>query len=85
MLNLMHEVNSFSPVITTERNFKADHLFYGEDVVASAIEEDKQLAGFLSVVEEQGRGKGEGNTSGTGKIPFRRTCRQRVPTQKSKT
>jgi len=54
---LMHEVNSFSPVITTERNFKADHLFYGEDVIASAIGEDKQLAGFLSVVEKRGAGR----------------------------
>jgi microcystin degradation protein MlrC len=52
----MHEVNSFSPVITTELNFKADHLIFGEDVPASAIEEDKQLAGFLSAVEKSGRG-----------------------------
>ena len=54
---LMHEVNSFSPVITTEVNFKADHLFYGEDVPASAIEEGKQLAGFLSAVEKTGKGR----------------------------
>ncbi|MDX9727743.1 MAG: M81 family metallopeptidase, partial [Bacteroidales bacterium] len=53
----MHEVNSFSPVTTAEVNFKADHLFYGEDVPASAIEEDKQLAGFLSAVEKSGRGR----------------------------
>ncbi len=53
----MHEVNSFSPVITTEVNFKADHLFYGDDVLASAVEEDKQLAGFLSAVEKSGRGR----------------------------
>jgi len=52
----MHEVNSFSPVITTERDFKADHLFYGEDVLKSAIEEDKQLAGFLEAVDEVGKG-----------------------------
>jgi len=52
----MHEVNSFSPVITTERDFRADHLFYGEDVIQSAIEEDKQLAGFLEAVEEVGKG-----------------------------
>lgn len=52
----MHEVNSFSPVITTERDFKADHLFYGEDVLNSAIEEDKQLAGFLEAVDEVGKG-----------------------------
>jgi microcystin degradation protein MlrC len=54
---LMHEVNSFSPVITTEVNFRADHLFFGEDVLASALEEDKQLAGFLAAVENTGRGK----------------------------
>lgn len=53
----MHEVNSFSPELTTEVNFKADHLFYGEDVPASAIAEDKQLAGFLSAVEKSGRGR----------------------------
>jgi microcystin degradation protein MlrC len=53
----MHEVNSFSPVLTTEVNFKADHLFFGDDVLASAVEEDKQLAGFLSAVEKSGRGR----------------------------
>lgn len=53
----MHEVNSFSPVITTEVNFKADHLFYGDEVLVSAVEEDKQLAGFLSAVEKSGRGR----------------------------
>src|SRR5665648_132479 len=52
----MHEVNSFSPVITTERDFRADHLFYGEDVVKSAVEEDKQLAGFLDAVKKVGEG-----------------------------
>ncbi len=52
----MHEVNSFSPVITTERDFRADHLFYGEDVLKSAIEEDKQLAGFLEAVDKVGKG-----------------------------
>jgi microcystin degradation protein MlrC len=53
----MHEVNSFSPIITTEINFRADHLFYGDDVIAPAIEEDKQLAGFLEAVEKSGRGR----------------------------
>lgn len=53
----MHEVNSFSPVITTETDFKADHLFYGDDVIASALEEDKQLAGFLEAVEKSGGGR----------------------------
>ncbi|MBE0678862.1 MAG: M81 family metallopeptidase [Bacteroidales bacterium] len=53
----MHEVNSFSPVITTELNFMADHLYYGDDVIASAIKEDKQLAGFLEAVEKSGGGR----------------------------
>ena len=53
----MHEVNSFSPVITEEVNFKADHLFYGGVIPASAVEEDKQLAGFLSAVEKTGQGR----------------------------
>ncbi len=53
----MQEVNTFNPVYTMERNFKADHLFFGDEVPASAIEEDKQLAGFLSVVDEIGGGK----------------------------
>jgi microcystin degradation protein MlrC len=52
----MHEVNSFNPVITTERDFRADHLVYGEAVVASAIEEEKQLSGFLEAVEDMGNG-----------------------------
>lgn len=50
----MHEVNSFNPVITFERDFRADHLFFGNDVVASATEEGKQLAGFLQAVEDMG-------------------------------
>ncbi len=53
----MHEVNSFSPVITTELNFKADHLFLGGDVIASAMEEGKQLAGFLKAVDKTGGGR----------------------------
>lgn len=52
----MHEVNSFSPVITTERDFRADHLFYGEEARTSGLEEEKQLAGFLEVVEKLGKG-----------------------------
>lgn len=52
----MHEVNSFSPVITTERDFRADHLFFGEDVRESGIKEKKQLAGFLKAVDKIGKG-----------------------------
>lgn len=52
----MQEVNSFNPLITTERDFVADHLFFGEDVPASAMEEEKQLAGFLEAMEDMGKG-----------------------------
>jgi microcystin degradation protein MlrC len=55
----MQEVNSFNPVMTTERDFKADHLVYGSEVVQSALEEEKQLAGFLAAVEDMGNGKVE--------------------------
>jgi len=53
----MHEVNTFNPEITTERDYRADHLVFGDEVVASALEEEKQLAGFLSAVEDMGKGK----------------------------
>lgn len=52
----MQEVNSFNPVITAERDFRADHLFFGAAAAASAKEEEKQLAGFLTAVEELGNG-----------------------------
>ncbi len=52
----MHEVNSFSPVITTERDFRADRLFYGEHARESGVNEKKQLAGFLKAVDKIGKG-----------------------------
>ncbi|MBW6499068.1 MAG: M81 family metallopeptidase, partial [Bacteroidales bacterium] len=52
----MHEVNTFSPVITTERDFRADHLFYGEHARESGVNEKKQLAGFLKAVDKIGKG-----------------------------
>ncbi len=52
----MHEVNSFSPVLTTERDFRALALRFGADVAAAAPEEKTQLAGFLEAVEEVGGG-----------------------------
>lgn len=50
----MQEVNSFSPVLTTRRNFMADHLFFGEDVLESGRKENKQLAGFLKAIDRAG-------------------------------
>ena len=52
----MHEVNSFNPIITKERDFRADHLIYGTDVPESAKEEKKQLAGFLQAVKDMDKG-----------------------------
>lgn len=50
------EVNSFSPVLTTERDFRAGALRFGEEVALAAPEEKAQLAGFLEAVEKVGRG-----------------------------
>ncbi|MBN2699448.1 MAG: M81 family metallopeptidase [Bacteroidales bacterium] len=52
----MQEVNSFNPLLTTERDFRADHLFFGNEVVAVAEEDEMQLAGFLEAVEKMGGG-----------------------------
>ncbi|MCK7480968.1 MAG: M81 family metallopeptidase [Candidatus Moduliflexus flocculans] len=52
----MHEVNSFSPILTTERDFKAMALRYGAEVAAAAPEEKTQLGGFLKAVAESGGG-----------------------------
>jgi len=52
----MHEVNSFSPILTTERDFRAMALRYGAEVAAAAPGEKTQLAGFLKAVEKSGAG-----------------------------
>ncbi len=53
---LLQETNSFSPVLTTERDFRAESLLYGEDVAPYSRKEKKELAGFLAAVDELGRG-----------------------------
>lgn len=50
------EVNSFSPVLTTERDFRALALRFGDEVARAAPAEKAQLAGFLEAVEKVGRG-----------------------------
>ena len=50
------EVNSFSPVLTTERDFRALALRFGDEVALAAPAEKAQLAGFLEAVEKVGRG-----------------------------
>lgn len=52
----LQETNSFSPVPTTERDFQAESLIFGEDLVAYSREEHKELGGFLQAVDDLGGG-----------------------------
>jgi len=54
---VLTEVDCFSPITTTKRDFEADCLLYGEDIIAHGAKEKSQLAGFLKAVEEFGDGK----------------------------
>ncbi len=56
---LMQETNSFSPVLTTRREFEAAGLIYGEDIIAYCKEKEEkgQIAGFLDAVDEFGQGQ----------------------------
>lgn len=47
------EVNSFSPVPTTRRDFEAASLLYGDELIPFARKEGMELAGFLKAVDEQ--------------------------------
>ncbi|MBN1241733.1 MAG: M81 family metallopeptidase [Spirochaetales bacterium] len=53
------EVNSFSPVLTTERDFRAGALRYGAETAELAAAEKGQIAGFLESVKKVGRGRVE--------------------------
>jgi len=53
---MLTEVNSFSPVPTTRRDFEADALLYGNEIIAYSQKEKSQLQGFLKAVEEFGEG-----------------------------
>ncbi len=54
---MLTEVDCFSPITTTKRDFEADCLLYGYDVITQGAKEKSQLAGFLKAVEEFGDGK----------------------------
>lgn len=56
---LLHECNSFSPIITTENDFKACYFTCGRDVFRTAAKENHQLQGFLKAVEKHGKGNFE--------------------------
>ena len=52
----MQEVNTFNPLISTERDFRAGYLVFGDEVALSAREDETQLAGFLKAVDDLGGG-----------------------------
>lgn len=56
---LMQETNSFSPVLTTRKEFEAAGLIDGEDIIAYCKENEEkgQIAGFLEAVDEFGQGQ----------------------------
>jgi len=51
---LSQETCTFSPVSTTLQDFKDAGLFYGEDILDHAREEQMVLGGFLQAVEDSG-------------------------------
>ena len=54
------ETNSFSPVLTTRRDFEALGLYYGDEVARDVAENDGYtLGGFWAAVEKWGRGQVE--------------------------
>jgi microcystin degradation protein MlrC len=54
---IMQETNSFSPVLTTRRDFEAENLVYGDAIIQRSIDEGTQIAGFLEAVEDFGEGR----------------------------
>ncbi len=49
---ILQETNSFSPVATTEEDFNARSLIYGEKIIPYSREEGLELGGFLKSVED---------------------------------
>ncbi len=56
MAEFLQETNSFSPVLTTERNFRAGSLLYGEEIFRAARAAKLELGGFLDAIDEHGGG-----------------------------
>lgn len=48
---ILTEVNSFSPVKTTRRDFEARCLLYGEEIIPVARKHKFELGGFLAIME----------------------------------
>jgi microcystin degradation protein MlrC len=54
MAEFLQETNSFSPVLTTERNFRAGRLVYGEEILGISREAKLELGGFLKAIDDHG-------------------------------
>ncbi len=52
----LQETNSFSPVVTTEKNFRSESLLYGDEIIPYSRKENRELAGFLKAVDDFGSG-----------------------------
>jgi microcystin degradation protein MlrC len=51
------EVNSFSPITTTERDFGVEGIRRGREILDYARKEKKELGGFLKAVDDLGQGE----------------------------
>jgi microcystin degradation protein MlrC len=56
LVELRQETDSLSTVPTTERNFKADSLLYGKDIIPFVKKEKLMCGGFIAAVEKLGGG-----------------------------
>ncbi|GAB4341351.1 MAG: M81 family metallopeptidase [Candidatus Abyssubacteria bacterium] len=56
MAEVLTEVNSFSPVKTTRRDFEAGCLLYGDEIIPVARAHKLELGGFLKAADDAGGG-----------------------------
>ena len=53
---IMQETNSFSPVLTTRKEFEAVGILYGDNITRDDREKGRQIGGFLQAVDDFGEG-----------------------------
>ena len=54
---IMQETNSFSPVLTTRKEFEAAGILLGEEIINSDREKGRQIGGFMQAVDDFGDGQ----------------------------
>ena len=54
---IAQETDSFSPVLTTLRDFEAGGLLYGRDVIASGATKQTAVGGFVQAIADHGDGE----------------------------